>query len=203
MYKIVDRLSLFLQESNQIEGYFYGLDKYKNYLLTGKRESNKHIKNSVKALDYVFGNYYKPLTLERVLELHKLQMKNLLPIWAGKLRECLVSVGGHVCPPASHVGYYLNEWIDEFNKGKLDHLDIHGWFEKIHPFVDGNGRTGRLLWAWYCLKQGTYIHNILSFFNPEPEDFYTPDKFYPARSKYYSWLSGLDINKDFRGDKLK
>lgn len=30
----------------------------------------------------------------------------------------------------------------------------HCMFEQIHPFIDGNGRTGRMLWAWQMLRNG-------------------------------------------------
>jgi Fic family protein len=35
-----------------------------------------------------------------------------------------------------------------------DPFDMHCEYEMLHPFTDGNGRSGRLLWAWHMLKRG-------------------------------------------------
>jgi Fic family protein len=31
---------------------------------------------------------------------------------------------------------------------------MHVEFEKLHPFMDGNGRTGRAIWVWHMLRCG-------------------------------------------------
>ncbi len=38
-------------------------------------------------------------------------------------------------------------------------LDLHLMYEKLHPFMDGNGRSGRALWAWQMLHFYTYDLN--------------------------------------------
>ena len=32
--------------------------------------------------------------------------------------------------------------------------EAHKWFEALHPFTDGNGRTGRIYWLWQMQKMG-------------------------------------------------
>jgi len=49
----------------------------------------------------------------------------------------------------------------------------HVLFEKIHPFIDGNGRTGRMVYNWHRLKLGLPIHII----HEGKEQF-----------KYYKWF---------------
>lgn len=65
-----------------------------------------------------------------------------------------VRVGGHIAPPGgSSIPYRLMEIVDDANKGD-DPWKTHVDFELLHPFLDGNGRTGRALWAWHMQRLG-------------------------------------------------
>jgi hypothetical protein len=61
-----------------------------------------------------------------------------------------VRVGAHVAPyggPA--VAEELAGWLDLINAGEIDPWAAHVSYEVLHPFTDGNGRSGRAIWLWH------------------------------------------------------
>jgi hypothetical protein len=67
-----------------------------------------------------------------------------------------VRVGPHT-PPAGgpEVESELKRLLAEFNAVFYDSpWEAHVAYEKLHPFMDGNGRSGRALWAWMRLREG-------------------------------------------------
>src|SRR6267154_4817348 len=72
-----------------------------------------------------------------------------------------VRVGNYVAPMGGrNIKIEMMHIVDKLNKAKLGIHDnpwkIHVEFEHLHPFMDGNGRTGRAIWAWHMLKLGMY-----------------------------------------------
>lgn len=96
------------------------------------------------------------LDLDVLLELHNLITKNQLPAEdSGRFRRTGVQVGGYICPEPYLAQQLVHNWIYAMQTfwPSLDPIDMHIRFEKIHPFVDGNGRTGRMLMWWHEMKQ--------------------------------------------------
>lgn len=101
-----------------------------------------------------------PFTGDIVLKLHGMIMKNLLPNrkgGAGSYRVNNVTVGGRMCPHWREIPEFMDKWLTEMlNWYKLEPIESHVKFEHIHPFVDGNGRTGRMLMWKHQIERGSY-----------------------------------------------
>ena len=106
-----------------------------------------------------------PLTETVILITHRILMKRLLPRYhAGTYRNLLVSVGGRICPESDKVPALVADLVQESKY--LTPKEWHIKFEMIHPFVDGNGRVGRLIMRKMA----------------------GPNVYFKDREKYYNWF---------------
>ena len=66
---------------------------------------------------------------------------------------------GQYYPPAGgqHIIYALQELLEQINIGEITPYAAHVAYETLHPFTDGNGRSGRILWAWHMARIGQGI----------------------------------------------
>lgn len=65
-----------------------------------------------------------------------------------------VRVGDYIAPPGGPIIVRrLQAICRDANRGS-DPYETHLRFETLHPYIDGNGRTGRMLWAWQMHGQG-------------------------------------------------
>lgn len=154
-------VSLFTYDSTNIEGNTLTLQETSQLLFENitprrsLREINEVI-NHKKAFDFILKNE-KDLSKDLILQLHKLVVQNTLKpeleSQIGKYRILQVYIRGtNWLPPkpekvSREMGFLLS-WYSK-NKKVLHPLILaayfHSAFETIHPFVDGNGRVGRLL----------------------------------------------------------
>ena len=138
--------------SAKIEGNSLLLDEIEK---TSKQKEKQEVFNILNAISYIEKLEIKNIIPKQILTLHGLVMKELSGN-VGRFRkmpEAIFNQAGvavAVCPPAvkidsllSDLLKYLNSDLERFTliKAFVGHLV----FEKIHPFVDGNGRVGRLL----------------------------------------------------------
>ena len=93
----------------------------------------------------------------RFLDLMKIEVTELEAFVAliqpeGRLRDRLgmdVRVGNYI-PPFGCKGMRLDlqNLLDQISAKLLTPYEAHVAYEKLHPFTDGNGRSGRALWLW-------------------------------------------------------
>lgn len=92
------------------------------------------------------------LSEEIILKTHYLIMERIWPQIAGQFRTVGVQVGNRLCPPHTEVRALLDLWMSQFTT--MTPQQAHVEFEHIHPFRDGNGRTGRMLMWWHEKRIG-------------------------------------------------
>jgi Fic family protein len=120
-----------------------------------------------------------------ILKLHRIMAGEVMDQGtAGQYRTIRVRVGSHVAPPVERVEPMMTDLLDWWNKQApavspiVSSAIVHHQFETIHPFADGNGRTGRMLSLWELYRRGFDNHHIFSI-----DEFYWED-----RPRYYEAL---------------
>jgi Fic family protein len=185
---VMHQIAEFLQESNLIEGYNTNVTEYVE-ALKEKEVPSRLVMNTCAAWRYVLQNYTQPMTVSAMLDIHRIQMSGLIADpYVGSFRNSGVRVGKDIPPAAPVLLYYVDQFIHDFNIGK-DAMDLHFQYEFVHPHVDGNGRTGRLLWAWKRMQEGNEVTPMLSFFNGVLDC----DDFFEKRQNYYDALSEYSL----------
>ena len=158
----------FLSESNKIEGVY----------------DQDSLGQAAVAWGYL--KSFQTLTVSAILRTHKLLMlkQPLQPDEKGYFRRVPVWVGGYSAVPWEEIEGAIKQWVvnanDVLTNGKneskifLERVikEQHVAYEKIHPFVDGNGRTGRMFLNWTRLQAGLPILVIKD----------------SEKQKYYSWF---------------
>ncbi len=171
----------------EIEGNYLGEEKI-TAILNGKRvlgtmKEVAEVNGAIKAYEYL--EKYKYNQLDDLLKAHKVLMDEIL-INAGNFRTSNVGVGGkdgvtHVAPPYDRVPQLMSElfdWLKNSDEHPLIKSSIfHYEFEFIHPFIDGNGRIGRL---W----QSVIVYNYKNVFNTIPTESIVRD----YQEEYYQAL---------------
>jgi Fic family protein len=100
------------------------------------------------------------LSARLVLDLHGILLRDIDPAWAGRLRNGPVFIRGTTDTPpnAALVAERLDELVAWAGQAAghpaLVAAETHFRFEALHPFFDGNGRTGRLLLNGQLLRAG-------------------------------------------------
>ena len=125
------------------------------------------------------------LTLDVILFLHKILISNIRDDIAGRFRKDkeYVRVGSHIAPAPQEIHDRLEKMIGDYNASSHENVikriaKLHLAFEHTHPFIDGNGRIGRVLNNFLLIREG-YVPINIKFID---------------RQKYYDTFNEFDKN---------
>lgn len=202
-------VSMYVQKeaviSSQIEGTQASLiDVLQKDRANEKIKDTEEIVNYIKATNYAFKRLNElPLCMGLVKETHSVLLSNTrgqekMPGEFRKSQNWIGHAGSTLnnasfIPPApdemesclSDLEKYLHENSDVSNLIKI--ALIHYQFETIHPFLDGNGRIGRLLIILYLKEQGLIEYPVL----------YLSYFFKKNRNRYYELLTNVRMKGEF------
>jgi Fic family protein len=145
--------------------------------------------NHLQALNFVLSEGWE-MNPSTPLDVHRFLTRGI-PFFedsgnSGKYRTVDVWIGHETCPSPYMLENLMNDWFDfskkimrDVESGKIVAFDaalsVHHYFETIHPFIDGNGRTGRLL-----------LQKVLTDLGQDPVIIFFDD-----RSEYYDAIENF------------
>lgn len=160
--------------SSQIEGTQSTLEDVLQFDIDEKGERRPkdiiEVVNYVKAMNYGLKRLEEfPLSLRLIREIHERLLEGVrgenhspgefrnIQNWIGP-QNCILTTAAFVPPPVHEMHVALDDFENFLHKQNtlpiLIHCGLaHAQFETIHPFIDGNGRTGRLLITFLLCEQ--------------------------------------------------
>lgn len=165
-------------ESNRIEGNTLTLMETDLVIHKGMTIEGKPLKDHFEAVNHLQGIEYirevvkekKNLSNKVLLDIHSLILQGIDRENAGSYRMVNVRISGsrHICPSYIKVANRMDEYFNwyESNKNTIHPVqlaaEMHEKLVSIHPFIDGNGRTARLVMNLILLQNGYPITIIAS-----------------------------------------
>ena len=151
--------------------------------------SRLEVVNYLAGLRFIEKNAKKDVIKKKdILELHRIVASDVMDQGeSGRYRSMRVRVGSYIAPRPEEVAVLMGELLKWWNTEAselspiLSSAIVHYQFEAIHPFADGNGRTGRTLALWELYRRGFDTHHVFSV-----DEFYWED-----RPRYYEALQAV------------
>lgn len=176
--KIEDALAIeYTYESNRIEGNTLTLQETELVVNEGVTIAGKSMRehleaiNHAEAIDYIkdFAHNDIEISERTIKEIHALILHGINRENAGRYRSVPVLISGsrHIPPQPYLIDKLMEDFILHFQEMKAEKVHpvlvaayLHDELVRIHPFIDGNGRTSRLLMNLYLLRTGYVIVNL-------------------------------------------
>lgn len=160
--------------SNAIENSTLSLDETEKILLQVDLDryiSERELfeaKNLARVVSYINVRAKEnSLNSDRLLLLHKMLLSNIRDNIAGRFRESgeWVRVGSHIALDPTLIKSAMSAMFVEYDGSPDEHIirrvaRLHLTFERVHPFVDGNGRIGRVINNYLLIREGYVPVNI-------------------------------------------
>lgn len=192
-------------QSSKIEGNQTNMEEAflkKDEIAIDKRDDWEEVQNYIQAMNEAVQLLHTlPFSSRLIKQTHKILLQGVrgthkLP---GEFRTSQNWIGGatindaiFIPPVHTSIGALMSD-LEQFANNELNHLPdllkiaiIHFQFETIHPFLDGNGRVGRLLITLYLVNKGVLKQPIL----------YLSDFFEKNRMLYYDNLMRARTHND-------
>ena len=176
--KIEDAFAIeYTYESNRIEGNTLTLQETELVVNEGVTISGKSMRehleaiNHTEAIDYIkdFAKSDLNISERTIKEIHSLVLHGIDRGNAGCYRTVPVLISGsrHTPPQPYLVGKQMEDFMLKFREMEKQNIHpiiiaayLHDELVRIHPFIDGNGRTSRLLMNLYLLRNGYTLVNL-------------------------------------------
>lgn len=172
------------------------------------QEELDEVKNYISAMEYGIKRLRDlPLSIRLIKEIHFELMQGVKGNYAtpGEFRHsqnwigapgCTLSTAKYVPPDPDHLQDCLGAFELYLHDRKLPHLVhsaiTHYQFEAIHPFLDGNGRVGRLLIILLLIERGILPSPLLylsAFFDQTRDEYYRRLYNVSARGEWMEWIT--------------
>jgi len=166
------------------------------------------VRNYVSAMEYGINRLKKlPVSVRLIRELHRILMAGIRGEHStpGEIRRsqnwigppgCTIEGATYVPPPIDEMKLSLGDWEKYIHSNLktpplIQCALIHYQFEAIHPFLDGNGRIGRLLITFYLCERGYLSQPLLylsGFFEKYREDYYRRLLRVSQKGEWIEWI---------------
>ncbi|MBK7467591.1 MAG: Fic family protein [Saprospiraceae bacterium] len=185
-YRIAEALEIeYTHDSNKIEGNTLTLQETNLVVNKGLTISGKSMQEHLEAVNHYDAiQFIKDMAARKIditkrslLELHYLILRGIDRENAGRYRSVQVYISGskHIPPQPYMIEKEMEDFFIWYESAKIRihpvilAAEVHQRVVSIHPFIDGNGRTCRLLMNLILLQHGYVIANIRSDTNTKSE----------------------------------